>query len=90
MCYNCYHKSGREKKAWNCKHTNKPNYALGKCHNCYQWTNNTKKNDKNNLNEVNNDPYSSNFNVNRQGSDEISKNSALSQEDDYRFINFNE
>jgi hypothetical protein len=43
MCYNCYHKAGRLKKAWLCPHSQKPHYALGKCHNCYQWTNNFKK-----------------------------------------------
>jgi hypothetical protein len=36
MCYNCYHRQGRDKKAWNCRHSTKPHYALGMCHNCYQ------------------------------------------------------
>ena len=35
MCNNCYHKQGREKKAWNCEHTNRAHYAKGKCQNCY-------------------------------------------------------
>jgi len=35
MCNNCYHKQGREKKAWLCQHTKKPHYAKGKCQNCY-------------------------------------------------------
>jgi hypothetical protein len=35
-CYNCYHKDGREKKAWMCPHTIKAHYAHGLCHNCYQ------------------------------------------------------
>jgi len=35
MCNNCYHKQGREKKAWLCEHTKKPHYAKGKCQNCY-------------------------------------------------------
>lgn len=36
MCYTCYHRIGREKKAWACVHVDKAHYALGKCHNCYQ------------------------------------------------------
>lgn len=35
MCYTCYHKLGREKKAWLCPHTYKTHYARGKCRNCY-------------------------------------------------------
>jgi len=35
-CYNCYHREGRNKKAWACAHVNKSHYALGLCHNCYQ------------------------------------------------------
>ena len=35
-CYNCYHREGRQKKAWNCPHSSKAHYALGLCHNCYQ------------------------------------------------------
>jgi hypothetical protein len=35
MCYNCYHRIGREKKAWKCSHGDKSHYALGYCHNCY-------------------------------------------------------
>jgi hypothetical protein len=36
MCYNCYHREGRAKKAWVCEHANRPHYAHGMCHNCYQ------------------------------------------------------
>lgn len=35
MCYNCYQSKGRDKKAWNCEHLNKPHYAKGLCKNCY-------------------------------------------------------
>lgn len=35
-CYNCYHREGRNKKAWGCPHINKSHYAHGLCHNCYQ------------------------------------------------------
>lgn len=35
MCNSCYHKEGREKKAWLCPHTFKTHYARGKCRNCY-------------------------------------------------------
>jgi hypothetical protein len=35
MCYNCYHRKGREKKAWLCSHKNKNHYARGYCNNCY-------------------------------------------------------
>ena len=33
LCNNCYHKHGRKKAPWNCKH--KVMYASGMCHNCY-------------------------------------------------------
>ena len=36
MCNNCYHTSGRYKKAWKCKHVHKSHYALGLCQSCYQ------------------------------------------------------
>jgi hypothetical protein len=36
MCYNCYHRQGRNKKAWECGHRNKPHYAKGLCNSCYQ------------------------------------------------------
>jgi hypothetical protein len=36
MCNNCYHSTGRDKKAWKCAHTTKGHYALGLCQNCYQ------------------------------------------------------
>ena len=36
MCYTCYHRQGREKKAWVCEHSTHAHYALGLCHNCYQ------------------------------------------------------
>jgi hypothetical protein len=35
MCYNCYHRKGRDKKAWKCEHPDKNHYALGFCQNCY-------------------------------------------------------
>jgi len=35
MCYNCYHRLGRDKKAWKCEHTDKIHYARGLCQNCY-------------------------------------------------------
>lgn len=38
MCYNCYHREGRAKKAWACEHVNRSHYAHGMCHNCYQTT----------------------------------------------------
>jgi hypothetical protein len=36
MCYNCYHRVGRKKKAWLCEHSHKPHYAHGLCNKCYQ------------------------------------------------------
>jgi hypothetical protein len=36
LCYNCYHRKGRDKKAWSCQHTDRTHYAHGLCHNCYQ------------------------------------------------------
>lgn len=36
MCNNCYHSTGRNKKAWKCNHTEKALYALGVCQSCYQ------------------------------------------------------
>ncbi len=36
MCYNCYHRQGRNKKAWVCTHSDKPHYAKGLCNSCYQ------------------------------------------------------
>ncbi len=36
MCENCYHKLGRDKKAWKCEHVNKYHYSKGYCHACYQ------------------------------------------------------
>ena len=35
MCLNCYHRSGRTKKAWNCAHKTRPHYSKGKCKVCY-------------------------------------------------------
>jgi len=35
MCNTCYHKLGRNKKAWKCPHPNLLLYAKGKCKNCY-------------------------------------------------------
>jgi hypothetical protein len=35
MCYNCYHRSGRNKKAWACEHKDKQHCALGYCLTCY-------------------------------------------------------
>lgn len=35
MCMNCYHRSGRTKKAWACPHSNKLHYSKGLCQNCY-------------------------------------------------------
>ncbi|CAG9335726.1 unnamed protein product [Blepharisma stoltei] len=35
MCNNCYHKIGRQKKAWNCQHTDRQLYAKGLCQKCY-------------------------------------------------------
>ena len=35
MCMNCYHRSGRTKKAWACQHRNKLHYSKGLCQNCY-------------------------------------------------------
>ena len=35
MCSNCYHAQGRTVKAWVCSHTDKLNYAKGKCQACY-------------------------------------------------------
>ena len=35
MCMNCYHRSGRTKKAWACHHRNKLHYSKGLCQNCY-------------------------------------------------------
>ena len=36
LCSNCYHRKGRDKKAWACKHVDRIHYAHGLCHNCYQ------------------------------------------------------
>jgi hypothetical protein len=33
LCYNCYHRHGRNKKPWNCTHDKL--YAQGLCQNCY-------------------------------------------------------
>lgn len=35
MCYNCYHRKGREKAPWNCLHDKMAMYAKGKCLDCY-------------------------------------------------------
>ena len=35
MCVNCYHRSGRTKKAWACEHTRKTHYSKGLCKYCY-------------------------------------------------------
>ena len=35
MCMNCYHRSGRTKKAWACSHNSKLHYSKGLCQNCY-------------------------------------------------------
>ena len=35
MCNNCYHRLGRNRKAWECPHADRPHYAKGKCQNCY-------------------------------------------------------
>jgi hypothetical protein len=42
MCYNCYHRGGRSKKAWACIHTDRQHYSFGLCHNCYQNIHNEK------------------------------------------------
>ena len=31
MCNNCYHRLGRNRKAWECVHVDRPHYAKGKC-----------------------------------------------------------
>ena len=31
MCNNCYHRSGRNRLAWNCQHLDRQHYAKGKC-----------------------------------------------------------
>jgi hypothetical protein len=36
MCKNCYHRIGRDKKAYKCSHPNRALYALGMCKHCYQ------------------------------------------------------
>ncbi|CAG9335712.1 unnamed protein product [Blepharisma stoltei] len=35
MCNNCYHKSGRVKRAWACPHQDRQLYAKGVCQFCY-------------------------------------------------------
>ncbi len=35
MCYICYIKHGRTKKAWKCKHPDRVLYAKGMCKSCY-------------------------------------------------------
>ena len=35
MCINCYHRRGRTKKAWACRHSNRLHYSKGLCQNCY-------------------------------------------------------
>lgn len=35
MCVNCYHREGREKKAWVCLHTSRVHYSKGLCKQCY-------------------------------------------------------
>jgi hypothetical protein len=35
MCNNCYHKSGRNKNAWECEHQDRKHYAKGYCQMCY-------------------------------------------------------
>ncbi|CAG9335708.1 unnamed protein product [Blepharisma stoltei] len=35
MCNSCYHKSGRDKKAWTCPHQDRSLYAKGMCQLCY-------------------------------------------------------
>lgn len=52
MCNNCYHSSGRNKKAWKCTHADRPHYALGLCQTCYQLKYTTKA--RNNLQENSN------------------------------------
>lgn len=31
MCNNCYHRLGRNRKAWECVHSERPHYAKGRC-----------------------------------------------------------
>ena len=35
MCNNCYHKTGRNKNAWECDHKDRKHYAKGFCQMCY-------------------------------------------------------
>jgi hypothetical protein len=35
MCYNCYHKNGRQKQAILCEHLTRKHYARGMCKACY-------------------------------------------------------
>ena len=35
MCFRCYHRSGRTKKAWACEHTAQLLYSKGLCRTCY-------------------------------------------------------
>ena len=35
MCNNCYHNTGRNRKSWNCEHTDSLLYAHGLCQSCY-------------------------------------------------------
>lgn len=51
LCASCYHRTGREKKPWNCAHERL--YALGLCHKCYLVHNRvTKKEKQHQLNDI--------------------------------------
>ena len=95
MCNNCYHSSGRNKKAWKCRHVHKSHYALGICQACYQskfitkvkktlHENNVNNNNNNNVNFNNNNNKNINFNypfnLNNIGILELAKVSNLISE----------
>mmetsp|Transcript_14006 Transcript_14006/g.16146 ORF Transcript_14006/g.16146 Transcript_14006/m.16146 type:complete len:104 (+) Transcript_14006:169-480(+) len=44
LCGSCYHRTGRDKKPWNCSHDRL--YALGLCHKCYTAKNRQIKREK--------------------------------------------
>lgn len=56
LCGSCYHRTGRDKKPWNCSHDRL--YALGLCHKCYTAKNRQVKKEK----QQNMSPISNNDN----------------------------
>lgn len=85
MCNNCYHTTGRDKKAWKCEHLNKSHYAKGLCLQCYQANkDNKKKAENNNENDNDNNEESNDFirneNLNVNENDNDNNKSIKSQE----------